>query len=75
MAMGASSTRILFRHLLPNCLTPLIVITTVQVARAIALWATLSSLGCGVPVTESSLSMPIARLPVHALGQVLSILA
>lgn len=60
-AMGASSTRILFRHLLPNCLTPLLVIATVQVARAIALEATLSFLGLGVPVTEPSLGMLIAN--------------
>lgn len=60
-AMGASSSRILFRHLLPNCLTPLLVIATVQVARAIALEATLSFLGLGVPVTEPSLGMLIAN--------------
>jgi len=35
-------------HLLPNCLPPLIVIATVQIARAIALEATLSFLGLGV---------------------------
>ena len=53
--------RILFRHMLPNCLPPLIVITTVQVARAIALEATLSFLGLGVPVTEPSLGLLIAN--------------
>ena len=53
--------RILFRHLLPNCLPPLIVIVTVQVARAIALEATLSFLGLGVPVTEPSLGLLIAN--------------
>jgi peptide/nickel transport system permease protein len=53
--------RILFRHLLPNCLPPLIVIATVQVARAIALEATLSFLGLGVPVTEPSLGLLIAN--------------
>ena len=60
-AMGASGARILFRHLLPNCTTPLLVIATVQVARAIALEATLSFLGLGVPVTEPSLGMLIAN--------------
>lgn len=53
--------RILFRHLLPNCLPPLIVIATVQVARAIALEATLSFLGLGVPVTEPSLGLLISN--------------
>jgi len=51
--------RIVFRHLLPNCLPPLIVVATVQVAHAIALEATLSFLGVGVPVTEPSLGMLI----------------
>jgi len=53
--------RIVFRHLLPNCLPPLIVIATQQVARAIALEATLSFLGLGVPVTEPSLGLLIAN--------------
>lgn len=52
-------SRILFSHLLPNCLPPLIVVATVQVAHAIALEATLSFLGVGVPVTEPSLGMLI----------------
>ncbi len=51
--------RIVFRHLLPNCLPPLIVIATVQVAAAIALEATLSYLGIGVPITEPSLGLLI----------------
>ncbi|WP_203073406.1 ABC transporter permease [Falsiroseomonas ponticola] len=53
--------RILFGHLLPNCLPPLIVIGTMQVARAIALEATLSFLGLGVPITEPSLGLLIAN--------------
>ncbi|MBE7416789.1 MAG: ABC transporter permease [Ideonella sp.] len=53
--------RVLFRHLLPNIMPPLIVIATVQVARAIALEATLSFLGLGVPVTEPSLGLLIAN--------------
>jgi peptide/nickel transport system permease protein len=53
--------RIMFRHLLPNCLPPLIVVATQQVARAIALEATLSFLGLGVPITEPSLGLLIAN--------------
>jgi peptide/nickel transport system permease protein len=53
--------RIIFRHLLPNCLPPLIVIGTIQVARAITLEATLSFLGLGVPITEPSLGLLIAN--------------
>ncbi|HZA67949.1 MAG TPA: ABC transporter permease [Geminicoccaceae bacterium] len=54
-------SRIVFSHLLPNCLPPLIVVATVQVANAIALEATLSFLGIGVPITEPSLGLLIAN--------------
>jgi peptide/nickel transport system permease protein len=53
--------RILFGHLLPNCLPPLIVVGTMQIARAIALEATLSFLGLGVPITEPSLGLLISN--------------
>jgi peptide/nickel transport system permease protein len=53
--------RVVYRHLLPNCLPPLIVIATIEVARAITLEATLSFLGLGVPVTEPSLGMLISN--------------
>jgi peptide/nickel transport system permease protein len=53
--------RVVFRHILPNCLPPLIVVATVQVANAIALEATLSFLGLGLPPTEPSLGMLIAN--------------
>jgi peptide/nickel transport system permease protein len=52
---------VLFRHILPNCLPPLIVVATLQVANSIALEATLSFLGLGLPVTEPSLGMLIAN--------------
>lgn len=53
--------RVLFRHLLPNVLPPLIVVATVQVASAIALEATLSFLGVGLPLTEPSLGSLISN--------------
>lgn len=59
LALGEA--RIVFRHLLPNCLPPLIVVATVQVAHAIALEATLSFLGLGLPVTEPSLGLLISN--------------
>ena len=59
--LALPTQRIMFRHLLPNCLPPLIVIGTQQVARAIALEATLSFLGLGVPITEPSLGLLIAN--------------
>jgi peptide/nickel transport system permease protein len=53
--------RVVLRHILPNCLPPLIVVGTVQVANAISLEATLSFLGLGLPPTEPSLGMLIAN--------------
>jgi peptide/nickel transport system permease protein len=59
--LNLGSRRIIFRHMLPNCLPPLIVIATIDLAHAIAAEATLSFLGIGVPVTEPSLGMLIAN--------------
>ena len=56
-----SSARVAFRHVLPNCMPPLIVVATVQVANSIALEATLSFLGLGLRVSEPSLGMLIAN--------------
>ena len=53
--------RIALKHILPNCLPPLIVVGTLQVARAITLEATLSFLGLGVPITEPSLGLLISN--------------
>jgi peptide/nickel transport system permease protein len=59
--LDLSKARILFGHLLPNCLPPLIVIGTLQVANAISAEATLSFLGIGLPITEPSLGLLIAN--------------
>ncbi len=59
--LGLGHARILLKHLLPNALPPLIVVGTVQVAHAIALEATLSFLGLGLPTTEPSLGLLIAN--------------
>ncbi len=59
--LGLSHTRVVFRHVLPNCLAPLIVIGTVQTASAIALESTLSFLGVGLRQTEPSLGVLIAN--------------
>lgn len=61
VGLGLSPARIIWRHLLPNCLPPLIVIAALQVASAISLEATLSFLGLGLPVTEPSLGLLIAN--------------
>lgn len=60
-SLGLSRTRILFGHLLPNCLPPMMVLYTVEIASAIALEATLSFLGVGLPATQPSLGLLIAN--------------
>jgi peptide/nickel transport system permease protein len=56
-----SSFRIMFHHLLPNSLSALSVVVAVQFAGAIALEATLSFLGIGLPITQPSLGLLIAN--------------
>ena len=58
--MGFGSIRIMFKHILPNCLSPIFVIGTVQIANAIITEAALSFLGLGMPVTEPSLGSLIS---------------
>ncbi len=58
--MGFKAPRIMFRHILPNCLSPILVISTVQVANAIMSEAALSFLGLGLPVDQPSLGALIS---------------
>jgi len=58
--MGFGPIRIMFKHILPNCLSPIFVIGTVQIANAIITEAALSFLGLGMPVTEPSLGSLIS---------------
>jgi len=67
--LALSHRRIVFRHLLPNCLPPLIVVGTLQTAHAISLEATLSFLGIGLPITEPSLGLLIANGFEYMLSQ------
>ena len=59
--LALPARRIVFRHLLPNCVAPMIVVGTLQTAHAISLEATLSFLGVGLPLTEPSLGLLIAN--------------
>jgi peptide/nickel transport system permease protein len=59
--LALPASRIVFRHLLPNCVAPMIVVGTLQTAHAISLEATLSFLGVGLPLTEPSLGLLIAN--------------
>lgn len=47
--LGYSRRRIVFRHILPNVATPIIVLGTLQVANTIVIASSLSFLGLGVP--------------------------
>lgn len=58
--LGFPTWRIMIKHLLPNCMGPILVFATIQIATAIVLEATLSFLGVGVPITEPSLGLLIS---------------
>jgi len=58
--MGLGPGRIMFKHILPNTVSPLLVIFTIQIANAIIAEAGLSFLGLGMPVTQPSLGSLIS---------------
>jgi peptide/nickel transport system permease protein len=57
--IGVGPLRIMWRHVLPNSLGPVLVIATINIAQAIITEATLSFLGVGVPPTSPSLGTMI----------------
>ena len=60
-SLAIGNTLIMFKHIFPNCMAPLIVVGTLQTAHAISLEATLSFLGLGLPITEPSLGLLIGN--------------
>ncbi|WP_372439862.1 ABC transporter permease [Sulfitobacter mediterraneus] len=58
--LGFGPLRIMVRHILPNSLSPIFVISTVQVANAIISEASLSFLGLGMPPSQPSLGSLIS---------------
>lgn len=60
-AIGVSRFRILIRHVMPNSLAPVIVVTTISLAAAIVAEATLSFLGVGLPTTFMSWGNDISQ--------------
>ncbi|MFD9689393.1 ABC transporter permease [Kitasatospora sp. NPDC059146] len=59
-ALGASTSRIMFRHILPNAIAPVIVVATISLGGYIALEATLSFLGIGLQDPTISWGIDIA---------------
>jgi ABC-type dipeptide/oligopeptide/nickel transport system permease subunit len=60
-AAGASDTRIIMRHILPNCVGPIVVTMTLLIATAILLEAALSFLGFGIQPPQPALGKLIAE--------------
>jgi len=60
-AIGAPAMRILYKHILPNVLAPIIIIFTVAMGRMIITEATLSFLGFGIPPPEPSWGGMLSR--------------
>lgn len=58
---GIGDLRIMFRFLLPNAISPVLVILPMAISGAIVAEATLSFLGVGVPITEPSLGLLISN--------------
>lgn len=58
---GMSGFRIMTRFLLPNSISPVLVVLPMSISGAIGAEATLSFLGVGVPITEPSLGLLIAN--------------
>ena len=61
LGQGLPALRVMFRHILPNCVAPLVVTATLQMAHAITLEATMSFLGIGLPQTKPSLGLLISN--------------
>jgi len=53
--IGLNRRLIVYRHIMPNTMTPVLVISTIQVAQAVMSEAALSFLGLGMPITKPSL--------------------
>ncbi len=60
-ALGSGAARVIFRHILPNILSPLIVIATASIAQVLVAESALSFLGLGVPPSVPSLGTLIGE--------------
>lgn len=64
-SLGASNVRIIIHHILPNVISPVIVIATLEMARIILMEASLSYLGLGVPIEIPTWGRMLADSRVH----------
>ena len=60
-AIGASDSRIIGRHVLPNLITPLLTLAALEVPRNILTESTLSFLGFGIQLSESSWGLMLSQ--------------
>jgi peptide/nickel transport system permease protein len=67
--IGASHARIILRHILPNCITPLLVLATMDFGIVILVMANLSFLGLGAQPPEPELGYMIARGRLYFMNQ------
>ncbi|MCQ1531752.1 ABC transporter permease [Lutispora saccharofermentans] len=64
-SLGGSNARIIFRHILPNVISPAIVIATLEMAKIILMEASLSYLGLGVPIEIPTWGRMLSDSRVH----------
>jgi len=67
--IGAGDVRIVLRHILPNCMTPLLVLATMDFGIVILVMANLSFLGLGAQPPEPELGYMIARGRLYFMNQ------
>lgn len=68
-SIGAGHTRIIVRHILPNAITPLLVLATMDIGIVILVLANLSFLGLGAQPPEPELGYMIARGRLYFMNQ------
>ena len=73
--LGASNWRIMWRHILPNALAPMVVVLTIAMGAFIAAEATLSYLGVGLRAPAISWGIDIATAQTHVRESAIPLLA
>jgi len=59
-AIGANDFRVMLKHILPNAISPILIVAAVDFGAVVMLEASLSFLGVGVPINKPSLGMMIS---------------